>query len=549
MTHPHILSVENLSIGFRQPDGSKRQIVKNVSFGIKPGAITGLVGESGSGKSICGYSILRLLPYPNAFHDSGRIVVDGVEVLNTDNVKDKTAIADHAHILHVRKNIAGMIFQEPLSALNPLHTAGQQLLECLFIINPQISHEAALHKAHTLLTDVELLNPEEIMCRYPHQLSGGQRQRLMIAMALSSDPKVLIADEPTTALDVTTQYHVMELLKNIQKRTQMAILFISHDLGVVKNLAEDILVLEHGKCVEHGSTKKVFSSPKHPYTKKLLDAQITGGRGTVNAKSPVIFTGKNIDLYYNKKGIFTSRKGHHALRNVNFTLKRGQTLGVVGESGSGKSSLAFAITRLVKSHGIATLITDENEIDLMTVARKDLRRIRQKIQIVFQDPFTSLNPRMTVGDIICEGGILHKLFTGDQHAKDTLHQALNDVGLDDSYAGRYPHELSGGQRQRVSIARSLILNPCVLILDEPTSALDRQVQKSVLALLRRLQDEKGLSYIFITHDLSVVRYMSHEVIIMKDGAICEAGATEKIFKNPTEKYTQELLKAALAMSL
>ncbi|USO01451.1 MAG: ABC transporter ATP-binding protein [Alphaproteobacteria bacterium] len=545
-----ILRIENLTISFRQPDGSVRRIIDDVSFTIKSGEITGLVGESGSGKSVCGYSILRLLPYPTAFHNSGTIYVGGMKVLDaTINALDGQKILNPEHILSIRKHTARIIFQEPLSALNPLYTAGDQLMECITTIDPHCTATDKLQRAYSLLAQVELQNPCEIMGRYPHQLSGGQRQRLMIAMALSSDPQLLIADEPTTALDVTTQYHILNLLKNIQKRTGMAILFISHDLGVVKNFADHIVVMEAGHVVETGKTRIILTNPTHSYTQRLLDAHITGTRGTTNPLKPLLLDAKNLHLTYTKQGFFRKQAGHQALRNVSFSLRKGETLGVVGESGSGKTTLAFAIVRLVTATGVINLYKDGQKTDVLRLSSHELQHMRRTVQIVFQDPFTSLNPRMTVGDIICEGATLHTLFTDKNHRLERLSRILNDVGLDDSYEHRYPHELSGGQRQRVSIARSLILSPEIIILDEPTSALDRQVQKSILSLLRTLQDEKELSYIFISHDLNVVRYMAHELMIMKDGSVCEYGNAETIFTTPHHPYTQELLAASQAMTL
>ena len=528
-----ILKVDELSISFHQGE-SDLHIVKSVSFEIGECETLSLVGESGSGKSLTAHAIMRLLPYPAAFHPSGSIVFDDRDLLTLSNKVMESIRGDHI----------SMIFQEPMSALNPLHTVEKQIGEIL-MIHRRINKEKCREKVLELLNQVHIPEPESKLTSYPHQLSGGQRQRVMIAMALANQPKLLIADEPTTALDVTVQKEILDLLKELQAQYNMSILLITHDLGVVNYMADRVLVMNQGEIVERGETTRVLENPQHDYTKLLINCHPSGG--PITLEQPIeqlatLMSTRSLNVKFPKrKPLFGRCKDFfHALRSIDIALPQGSSLGIVGESGSGKSTLALAMLRLIASEGDIFLedkgIHDFNE--------KQMRALRCDAQIVFQDPFSSLSPRMCIRQIISEGLLLH-----DSLSKEEVTQKVNDimyeVGLDPDTKDRYPHEFSGGQRQRIAIARALILNPKVVFLDEPTSALDRVVQMQVIELLRTLQKERHLSYVFISHDIEVVKAISHQVIVLNQGEIVEHGDASTVLETPSHSYTQKLLAATL----
>ncbi len=531
-----ILHVENLSVDFNLHTGTVRA-VNNVSFSMEKGKTLALVGESGSGKSVTSMSIMKLLPYPMASHPKeSSIKYRGVELINA---KNKT-------LLDIRGNKIAMIFQEPMTSLNPLHTIERQVAETL-IYHKGMSKKEAHKKVLELLHAVHLPKPETRLKAYPHEMSGGQRQRVMIAMALANEPDILIADEPTTALDVTVQAEILTLLKELQKKFGMAILFITHDLGIVHHFSDDICVMKDGQIVESGKTKEVFANPKHPYTRMLLDSEPKGLKEGVGENAKVLLEAKNIHVRFPiKKNFFGKTIEYlHAVNNISVRIKEGQTLGVVGESGSGKSTLGKAILRLIDSEGEINIFGKViNGMDFM-----HLRPLRREMQVVFQDPFGSLSPRMTIGQIVEEGLLVHEKDLTKIEREQRVIQALEEVEINPNLRNRYPHEFSGGQRQRVAIARAMVLKPKFILLDEPTSALDRSIQVTVVNLLRDLQKKHGLTYMFISHDLAVVRAMSDEVLVMKNGQLVEHGASEEIFKNPKEKYTKKLLGAAFNLNI
>lgn len=530
-TKETILSVKNLSVNFKTPDGIF-EAVKDVSFEINRGETLALVGESGSGKSVSALSIMRLLaPFASHGQDS-KIIYEG---------RDLLALEDD-HMRAIRGQEIGMIFQEPLSALNPLHTIEKQIGEVLDI-HQGLDVTARQIRILDLLDMVEMPKLKERLNAYPHELSGGQRQRVMIAMAIANNPNLLIADEPTTALDVTVEVKILELLERLQKDLNMAMLMITHDLGVVESVADRVCVMKHGELVEENDTKTLFKSPKHDYTKMLLNAQPSGAAPKANDNAAVILEAENLRVSFPKSKSFFGRPTNftHAVNDISITLKKGQTLGVVGESGSGKSTLGLALLKLQTSKG--TIIWQGKNIS--NLGRSQMRQHREDLQIVFQDPFGSLSPRMSVGAIIGEGLEVHRKKLSPQERDELVIKALEEVQMDPDTRHRYPHEFSGGQRQRIAIARALILKPELIVLDEPTSALDVSVQAEVVDLLRALQDKHGLSYLFISHDLRVVRAMSHEIAVMKDGNIVEFGAANDVFDNPQQEYTKTLLSAAL----
>lgn len=526
-----LLSVKNLDVHFKTPSGIF-EAVKNVSFDIERGKSLALVGESGSGKSVTAKSIMQLLPYPMASHPNGSIKFNDQELIGASESTLKT----------VRGDRIGMIFQEPLSALNPLHNIERQIGEVLEL-HKGLTGNAKRNRIIDLMEKVGLSNLTKRLNAYPHELSGGQRQRVMIAMALANDPDLLIADEPTTALDVTIQAQILTLLKDLQKETGMALLLISHDLHVVEKMVDDVCVMKHGEIVEHSKTKALFSKPKHEYTQKLLSAQPSGNAIKAKKSAPTLITANNLKVYFPLEKTFFGKVTSHvkAVDDISFSIKKGQTLGVVGESGSGKSTLGFALLKLVKSTGEMSF----NDTKISDLSSKDFRPHRAHMQIVFQDPFGSLSPRMSIGQIVGEGLGVHQkdLYAADRD--DLIIDALKHVHLDPQTRHRYPHEFSGGQRQRVSIARALILKPQFIVMDEPTSALDMSVQAEVVDLLRELQEKHSLTYMFISHDLRVVRALSHEILVMKQGKVVESGTTKQIFDNPKETYTQNLMAAAL----
>ncbi|NKB76184.1 MAG: dipeptide ABC transporter ATP-binding protein [Gammaproteobacteria bacterium] len=530
-----LLTVRDLAVSFRRTENKQTivsDIVKGVGFEIHPGETVALVGESGSGKSLSALSILQLLPYPQAFHPSGSIVYRDVELVgaNSDTLQ------------RIRGNDISMIFQEPMTALNPLHTIEKQIGESL-TLHQGLSGSKATSSIITLLERVGIRNPEARLGAYPHQLSGGQRQRIMIAMALANKPEILLADEPTTALDVTVQARILDLLKTLQHEESLGILLISHDLSMIRKVADRVIVLQNGVMVETGTGKQLFLSPQHPYTKTLISAE-PSERDPPQNQFAAIFNAKNLKVWFPvKRGVLRKTVDHiRAVNDASVTLYPGHTLGVVGESGSGKTTLALALLRLVHSQGEILL----KGKSITKLDKASMKAIRRQIQIVFQDPFGSLSPRMPISDIISEGLDAHDLVTDREERDARVVEILEQVEIDPKVRFRYPHEFSGGQRQRIAIARALILEPEILILDEPTSALDRTVQVQILDLLNRIQRKNNLAYVFISHDLSVVKSIADHLMVMQNGDVVEAGDAKKVFDSPQHPYTQTLLAAAFS---
>ncbi|WP_428031566.1 ABC transporter ATP-binding protein [Ancylobacter sp.] len=525
-----LLSVRELSVAFAQ-GGRSTLAVDKVSFDVHRGETVALVGESGSGKSVTALSILKLLQYPAASHPSGQVLFKGADLL---------AMQEH-DIRRVRGNDITMVFQEPMSSLNPLHTVERQVAEILFL-HRGMRGPAARTRVIELLTEVGIPEPETRLGAYPHQLSGGQRQRVMIAMALANEPQLLIADEPTTALDVTVQAQILKLLKELQGRLGMAILFITHDLGIVRKIADRVCVMNHGKIVEEGQVAELFAHPRHPYTQALIAAQPRGNPASPHPEAPMVLEAKGLKVWFPiKAGVMRKTVGHiKAVDGISVEIRRGETLGVVGESGSGKTTLGLALLRLISSEGPIVFMGDP--IDRLGF--KQMRSRRRAMQVVFQDPFGSLSPRMSVADIIGEGLRVHQpRLTADERDARVI-AALTDVGLDPEARHRYPHEFSGGQRQRVAIARAIVLEPSFIVLDEPTSALDMIVQAQIVDLLRDLQTKRGLTYLFISHDLRVVAALASRVMVMKNGVVVEEGPAAELFARPKTDYTRALFAAA-----
>ncbi|MBC7281721.1 ABC transporter ATP-binding protein [Hoeflea sp.] len=525
-----LLSVRDLSVAFHQ-GGDSQMAVDHISFDIRRGETVALVGESGSGKSVSALSVLKLLPYPSASHPSGQILFKGQDLLS----------APEAHIRDVRGNDITMIFQEPMTSLNPLQSVEKQISEILHL-HQLIKPDEARRQVLELLDQVGIREPEKRLASYPHQLSGGQRQRVMIAMALANRPELLIADEPTTALDVTVQAQILELLRDLKHRHGMAMLFITHDLGIVRKFADRVCVMTDGKIVETGPTKDIFTNPKHAYTKHLLAAEPKGEPPGRKPDAPDVMRAEDIKVWFPVKQGFLRRTVDHikAVDGLSLRLKAGQTLGVVGESGSGKTTLGLALMRLIRSEG--EIYFEDQPLHARSF--KEMRPLRSAMQVVFQDPFGSLSPRMSIADIVGEGLAIHArdLSAG---ARDTrVAEALEEVGLDASTRWRYPHEFSGGQRQRIAIARAMVLKPRFVMLDEPTSALDMSVQAQVVDLLRDLQARHNLAYLFISHDLKVVRALANDVIVMRSGKVVEQGTADQIFDRPETDYTRALMAAA-----
>ncbi|SDF00733.1 ABC transporter ATP-binding protein [Sulfitobacter delicatus] len=522
-----LLDVKDLQVSFRQ-DGQLIPAVRGVSFAVNRGETVALVGESGSGKSVSALSTVSLLG--DSAQVSGSVTYDGQEMIG----------ADEKLLQKVRGNDISFIFQEPMTSLNPLHTIEKQLAESL-ALHQGLQGAEARARVLSLLQQVGINDAESRMGAYPHQLSGGQRQRVMIAMALANKPDILIADEPTTALDVTIQAQILDLLKDLKDEMGMGLLFITHDLGIVRRIADRVFVMQKGLVVEEGPTGEIFDNPQHPYTQKLLSAEPTGSPEPVADDAPEVLRTDNLKVWFPiQKGLLRRTVGHvQAVNDTSLSVRAGETLGIVGESGSGKTTLALAIMRLIGSEGEVTFRGE----DLRKYSTRQLRRLRADMQIVFQDPFGSLSPRMTCFQIIAEGLAIHKVDKG-RDKRELVAEVMTEVGLDPATMDRYPHEFSGGQRQRIAIARAMVLRPKLLVLDEPTSALDMTVQVQIVDLLRRLQVKYGLAYLFISHDLKVVRAMSHKVMVMKRGDVVEYGNVDALYDNPQTEYTRTLLQAA-----
>ncbi|WP_219097206.1 ABC transporter ATP-binding protein [Pseudomonas sp. UMAB-40] len=518
----NLIEIRDLSVAF-----NGQTVVRNLCLDIHPGECLALVGESGSGKSVTAHSILQLLPEAGT-RTTGSIRYRGKELLG----------APPQVLRELRGNRIAMIFQEPMTSLNPLHSIEKQIGETL-LVHKGLTGKAAQARILELLQLVGIQKPKERLKAYPHQLSGGQRQRVMIAMALACEPQLLIADEPTTALDVTVQRKILILLKSLQQRLGMSLLLISHDLNLVRSIAQRVCVMKAGEIVEEATCETIFTEPKHPYSCVLLNAEPEGEALPRDERENVLEV-DNLRVQFALGGGLFQRKTYlNAVDGISLNIQRGKTLGIVGESGSGKSTLGQAILRLLDSEG--SIRFQGEALDGLT--QKQLRPWRKKMQVVFQDPFGSLSPRMSVAQIISEGLEVHSQLT-EQECKAEVIRALEEVGLDPQSRDRYPHEFSGGQRQRIAIARALVLKPALILLDEPTSALDRTVQKQVVALLRQLQEKHGLTYLFISHDLAVVRALAHDMIVIKDGKVVESGASHDVFDSPQHPYTKELLAAA-----
>ena len=533
MTDPILLSVKDLRVDFRTSEGVFNA-VRGVSFDIRKGQTTALVGESGSGKSVTALSVMQLLPYPRATHPSGSITFDGEELVNSGEGFMRT----------LRGKRISIIFQEPMTSLNPLHTIERQIGEVLKI-HQRMNDVDTRKRVLELLELVGLTRLKDRLNAYPHELSGGQRQRVMIAMALANNPDLLIADEPTTALDVTVQAQILELLQSLKDKLDMSLLLITHDLSIVEKMADHVCVMKSGEIVEQNAASSLFANPQHDYTKMLLAAQPKGNAIPANQNAPVIMQARDIKVYFPRQKNFFGKVNEwvKAVDGIDVVCRAGQTVGVVGESGSGKTTLGLAMLRLISSQGE---IKFKDKI-ISEFDRDDMRPLRSKMQIVFQDPFGSLSPRLSIAQIIGEGLEVHCKNISKSAREELVVQALRDVNLEPDTRHRYPHEFSGGQRQRIAIARAMVLQPEFLVLDEPTSALDVSVQAQIVDLLRGLQEKYNLAYMFISHDLRVVRAMAHDLIVMKDGKVVEQGPAQALFDNPQTEYTKALLDAAISL--
>ncbi|MGB3486716.1 MAG: ABC transporter ATP-binding protein [Xanthobacteraceae bacterium] len=528
-----LLDVRDLSVAFGQGERATLA-VDRISYTMRRGECVALVGESGSGKSVSALSILKLLPYPSASHPSGTIRFKGQDLLT----------ASEREMRGIRGNDISIIFQEPMTSLNPLHTIEAQIAEIIQLHAP-LRGGAIRARVLELLTQVGIPEPETRLGSYPHQLSGGQRQRVMIAMALANEPDLLIADESTTALDVTVQAQILQLLADIRARLGMSMLFITHDLGIVRRIADVVCVMNHGKIVEQGPVEQVFTAPQHPYTKALLAAEPKPDPAPPQHDAPVVMQATDLKVWFPiKRGLLRKTVGHiKAVDGVTLAVRRGETLGVVGESGSGKTTLGLALLRLISSDGPIVFLGK----DIQGLRFKAMRPFRRDMQIVFQDPFGSLSPRMSVGDIIAEGLSVHQPQLSQEQREARVVKALVDAGLDPATRFRYPHEFSGGQRQRISIARAVVLEPSFIVLDEPTSALDMLLQAQMVDLLRDLQRKRDLTYMFISHDLRVVASLASHLIVMRHGKVVEEGPASELFKNPKTDYTRALFAAAFRL--
>ena len=529
MSEP-LLSVRALSVAFRQGDKDILAVDK-VSFDIRKGETLALVGESGSGKSVTALSVMKLLPYPQAYHPSGHIWFKGRDLLPLTEAKMRD----------VRGADISIVFQEPQTSLNPLHTIEKQIAESL-ALHRGISGPAARRRVIELLDQVGIPNPESRLASFPHQLSGGQRQRVMIALALANEPDLLIADEPTTALDVTVQAQILKLLKELQGRLGMAMLFITHDLRIVRKVADRVCVMTQGKIVEHGPVERVFTQAKHPYTQQLIAAEPKKDPAPIHPEAPIVLRTDNLKVWFPiRRGVLRKTVGHiKAVDGVSIELRKGETLGVVGESGSGKTTLGLAILRLISSDGPVVFMGNQ----LQGLKFKSMRPFRRNMQIVFQDPYGSLSPRMSVSDIIEEGLWVHHPAMPQAEREQRVISALVDVGLEPATRFRYPHEFSGGQRQRIAVARAMVLEPTFVVLDEPTSALDMLIQAQIVALLCKLRREHDLTYMFISHDLKVVAAMASRLVVMRHGKVVEEGSAADVFASPQNDYTRALFAAA-----
>ncbi len=524
------LEIRDLHVRFTTA-GRVNDAVRGVDLSVDRGEMVALVGESGSGKSVTAFSVLQLLPYPLASHPAGSIKVDGQEMIG----------APEPVLREMRGGKVSMIFQEPMTALNPLHKVARQIGETLRL-HQRLGPGAVEARTRELLDLVGLKDADRIMASYPHQLSGGQRQRVMIAMALANDPALLIADEPTTAVDVTIQAQILALLRSLQERTHMGLLLITHDLGIVRKMAERVYVMQSGEIVEEGSLARVFGAPRHAYTRHLLAAQPKGEPEPARADAPEVASCEGLRVHFPvRRGVLLRTVDHvRAVDDVSLTVREGETVGVVGESGSGKTTLGLALLRLERSTGRIRFAGR----DIQGFGFKEMRPLRREMQIVFQDPFASLSPRLSIGQIVGEGLAVHNLGGSAEERRALVAQALEEVGIEPEAQDRYPHEFSGGQRQRIAIARALVLKPRFIVLDEPTSALDMSVQAQIVALLRELQRRHRLAYLFISHDLKVVRAMSHHIVVLQAGKVVEQGPAERVFAAPRHPYTRALFAAA-----
>ena len=530
MSEEILLSIRNLSVNFDVP-GAPVRAVHNISFDIARGETLALVGESGSGKSVTALSVMQLLPYPKASHPTGSIKFRGAELVGAPQVE----------LQSIRGNRVGMIFQEPITSLNPVHTIEKQVREVL-LLHKGFSTAAARARVLELLDLVGIRDAKQRLTAYPHELSGGQRQRVMIAMALANEPDLLIADEPTTALDVTIQAQILRLLTKLQSDFGMAMLFITHDLGIVSKLANRVCIMKDGEIVEEGQTSAVFSSPSHEYTKRLVEAEPSGIKSQISGEPNIVLSGEDVRVWFPiKKGLLRRTVDHiKAVDGVSFTVRQGETVGVVGESGSGKTTLGMALLRLERSKGNIYF----KGRNIQNLSSSEMQPLRRELQVVFQDPFGSLSPRMSVGQIIEEGLKVHGLGETQSNRDKMVVEVLEEVELNPANRHRYPHEFSGGQRQRIAIARAIVLKPKFIVLDEPTSALDRSVQAQIVDLLRRIQLEHDLAYMFISHDLRVVKALSDYVFVLRAGKVMEQGPTAQLFDNPEHPYTRALMSAA-----
>nr|WP_114377699.1 ABC transporter ATP-binding protein [Elioraea thermophila] len=530
-----LLEVRDLGVVFRA--GAREVVaVEGASFSLDPGETLALVGESGSGKSVTALSILQLLPYPAASHPPGSsILLDGRQMIG----------ADAETLRQARGGVAGMVFQEPMTSLNPLHTIEKQIVEAVQLHQP-VSREAARARAVECLAMAGFADAANRLNAYPHQLSGGQRQRVMIAMALANQPKLLIADEPTTALDVTIQAQILTLLADLKARLRMGLLLITHDLAIVRRYADRVCVMHRGRIVEQGAVAEVFAAPKAEYTRMLLAAEPKGAPAPIAAEAPPVMEARDVKVHFPiRRGFLRRTVGYvKACDGVSVAVREGETVGLVGESGSGKSTMGLALLRLVPE---AVGIVRFEGRDISGLDRRALRPLRRRMQIVFQDPFGSLSPRMSLGEIVAEGLAVHEPGLSRRERDAIVARALEEVGLDPAWIDRYPHEFSGGQRQRIAIARALVLKPRFVVLDEPTSALDMSVQAQIVELLRELQARHRLAYLFISHDLKVVRALAHQVVVLKDGRVVEQGPAREVLDSPREPYTRALMAAAFEL--